>query len=301
MTDFPLDDDFNQMLSAAPRAGLPADEQLTRIRNTVPSIMVSCTRCGGTGRFGSYGTCFKCQGSGKQRGQQFKNSPEVRAANREKVQARGLRRFNSNWDDFKGEYPARATWIEANPDFDFARDMKAKIGQYGHLTEAQGLAIDRMIARAAEKAAQRVTAARSAAPLSFPNIRAAFDAVVARGAKRAQITVGDVNLSLAQAGGRNPGALYVKDAGEYAGKIVGTRFFPARDIKADLVARLVEVERDPTGAVKAQAAKTAEMLAQAEAEGRKLELPCGCCGLTLTDPVSIARGIGPWCAAKWNF
>lgn len=36
-------------------------------------------------------------------------------------------------------------------------------------------------------------------------------------------------------------------------------------------------------------------------EDPTMSIPCGCCGLTLTNPESIARGIGPTCAGKWGF
>ena len=32
-----------------------------------------------------------------------------------------------------------------------------------------------------------------------------------------------------------------------------------------------------------------------------LSIPCGCCGIMLTNPESIRRGIGPICAGKWGF
>jgi hypothetical protein len=305
--DFPSDDDFNQIMTAGARQGLPQDAQFARIREQQIGVVENCSKCRGTGSFISYtgrrvGDCFHCKGAGKMT---FKNPAPVRAANREKVQARADQRAERNWEDFVAQHADMAEWVAAKaPTFQFAAAMRDAVRKYGDLTVNQVAAISRCMdqdAQRAQKASQQASAARQTASLEFPNLRAAFDEVVSRGAKRAQITIGDINISLAQAGGRNPGALYVKDGGEYAGKIVGKRFLSSRDAKADLVARLQVVEADPTGAVKAQAAKTAAMLAQAQAEGRSLELPCGCCGILLTDPVSIARGIGPICAGKWGF
>lgn len=214
--------------------------------------------------------------------------------------------FNdSRWVAFREVQPVRAAWIEAKAaSFDFAASMFAAVVRFGDLTERQAAAVDRCAARDQDRA-QQVSQPRQMLSATFPRIRAAFDAVVLGGARKAQITVGNINLSLAPSTGRNAGALYVKDAGIYVGKIVGTAsgpvFYPTREAPADLVERLLVIEADPTGAVRDQAARTAAMLAQAQAEGRPISLPCGCCGITLTDPVSIARGIGPICASKWGF
>jgi hypothetical protein len=54
---------------------------------------------------------------------------------------------------------------------------------------------------------------------------------------------------------------------------------------------------DPAAAVKADAARRAQLLLEDPA----MTIPCGCCGLTLSNPESIARGIGPICAGKWGF
>jgi len=193
-------------------------------------------------------------------------------------------------------------WMQAKRDsFAFAGSMLEAVQKYGDLTANQFAAVAKCVARDAEKAAQRATVAQQTASVGFPNLRAIFDGIVAKGARKAQMTLGDVNVSLASLSGRNPGALYVKDAGEYAGKIVGTTFKPAFAAKADLLGRLQEIEADPQAAVVKQAKLTAERLAAAQANGETLSLPCGCCGLTLTDPVSVARGIGPICAGKWGF
>ena len=55
---------------------------------------------------------------------------------------------------------------------------------------------------------------------------------------------------------------------------------------ADLRAALDAFEADPTGALRAHGLATGS---------------CGCCGIELTDPVSIERGIGPICAQKLGF
>jgi hypothetical protein len=137
--------------------------------------------------------------------------------------------------------------------------------------------------------------------VQFRNIVGAFEAVAAGGGRK-PVTIGDVTLSMAAPNSANPGCVYIKVAGVYCGKIMpeGT-FRPGRDAPADLSAKLAEINADVQGAVRAHAARIAAQLAAAQAAGLPMSLPCGCCGITLTDPVSVARGIGPICAGRWGF
>jgi hypothetical protein len=211
------------------------------------------------------------------------------------------------WVAFKEVQPVRAAWIEAKAmSFDFAASMHNAVVRYGDLTPKQGETVDRLAARdAAPRAPQ-------AAPATFPKIMAAFAALIANGGRK-PVTIGDVTISVAPASGVNAGSLYVKVGGEYAGKIMTDGVLRAvRTAPADLAAKLAVIEADPRGAVQAHAARLAAELAAniaareaAIAAGTTppapLSLPCGCCGLTLTDPVSVARGIGPICAGRWGF
>lgn len=311
--DFNQGDDLSDLLggpaSPTPRA-LPQDPQLARIREEKVGVVETCPKCRGTGRFTSYsgrtlGQCFACKGAGSKT---YKNDAATRAANREKAQERKERQGASRWDVFAQAHAVEAAWIvEQAPRFDFAAKMRDAIEKYGDLTPGQLAAVQRGVARSeawkaerAQKASQAAAAAQQAPALTFPNLRAAFDGLVAKGAKKAQMTFEDVNISLASMSGRNPGALYVKVKGEYAGKIVGTTF-RGFNAKPELMAALAVIEADPQGAVKAQAEKTAKRLAEAQERGESISIPCGCCGIMLTDPESIRRGIGPICAGKWGF
>lgn len=301
-----LNDDLSDLLGGtrhyvAPKA-LPTDAGLARVRETAASVTESCPKCHGTGKFRGYsgrvlGDCFACKGAGSRT---FKNAATVRAANRAAVATRKVAAATSNLDAFVAAFPAHHEWMVAKaPRFEFAASMLVAVGKYGSLTEKQQAAVERCMARDVARVAP--VAAPVAAATTYPRIRAAFDAVVAKGAKKAQITIGDVNVSLASMSGRNPGALYVKVGGEYAGKIIGETLRGSYSAPADLATKLAEIEADPTGAVRAQAERTAKRLADAAARGEDLSIPCGCCGIMLTDPVSIARGIGPICAGKWGF
>jgi len=201
------------------------------------------------------------------------------------------------WVAYKEVQPARAAWIEAKaPTFEFAGAMYNAVLRFGDLTENQGLAVDKCIARDAERAISAPQAASIV--LQVQNIR---DALTARG--KAKIMLVGFQFSLAPESGQNPGALYVKHNGTYIGKIArGSDVFqPGRDFDRETLPALQDACRDPAGAVRAHAEETARRLAAAQAAGLPLSLPCGCCGLTLTDPVSVTRGIGPICAGRWGF
>lgn len=75
------------------------------------------------------------------------------------------------------------------------------------------------------------------------------------------------------------GKLEAKGATGFARKIAAAGLDPAT-----IKAALDTIERDPLAAIKAHGIATGS---------------CGCCGRELTDPESIAAGIGPICAAKF--
>ncbi len=306
--DFAKGDDLADLIGGTARTAdqLPQAPEFARIRAEVPSFTETCPACKGTGRFTSWsgrvlGQCFKCKGAGNRT---FKTAPAARAQARTSAADRSERARVANGEAFAAAHPEAWAWLLANsgsPTFEFPAKMVEAVHKFGQLTVGQFQAVERLMARAQERTAQRAVVAQVAAQVTFPNLQAAFDALLAKGVRRAQMTAGDLNFSLAGLGGKNPGAVYVKDAGEYAGKIVGGTFRPDRTAKADLIARLAIVEADPRAAVVAHARMTAERLAAAQANGETLALPCGCCGKTLSDPVSVERGIGPVCAEKWDF
>lgn len=137
----------------------------------------------------------------------------------------------------------------------------------------------------------------------YPNIRAAFDAVERRGLKKARINIGDILIELAPPNTKNPGALYVKHLGEYVGKIGRDKplVFSYKVKSPNTVLRLLDaIEVDPIAAITAQAATDAQRVAEAVAAGLEPVVPCCCCGILLTDPVSRERGIGPICGSRWG-
>lgn len=89
---------------------------------------------------------------------------------------------------------------------------------------------------------------------------------------------------------RHPATVYVKhrDSGEYLGKIVGFKFYPATQwITTTSLSELDSIIR-------------ASLSSQLHAYGQKTG-QCGCCGRTLTAADSIRNNIGPICAEKFGF
>jgi hypothetical protein len=313
-----LNDDLSDLLGGAPVAQpqqrqLPQDEQLARIRDSIPAAPMghkeTCPKCRGTGRFTTYsgrtlGECFACKGKGHH---VYKQSYEQRLAARTKAAQRRAADVQSSWADFVARRPEVAAWLDAKAaTFEFAHSLREAAIKFGDLTAGQLAAAERCMARDVERDQQRAAAKAAQqsraqeASVAVPQAAALFAVLNER---KGKVMIAGFQFSLAPSHGRNAGAIYVKDGGVYVGKIVpGTHvFYPGHDFDPARGEALKQAITDPAGTVRAYAAETARRLAEAAAEGRELTLPCGCCGIMLTDPVSVARGIGPICAGKWGF
>jgi len=281
---------------------LPHDAASVRIRETVPQFAETCPKCRGTGRFIGYsgralGSCFTCKGAGKRT---FATSPETRA----RAAERRVEQKAAIAEQFAVDHPVEAKWLNDTIErirhtgksqgyLAFLLDLRAASVKYGRLTDNQLASVAKGIARDAEFAARRAQKpVEQDAALDVTAIRTVLQS-------RKKVMVALFTFSLAPNHGNNPGAIYVKDNGAYVGKIPAgaTTFRPARDFDQSRLPALVEAMANPAEAVKADAARRAKALA----EDPTLTVPCGCCGIELTNPVSIARGIGPICAGKWGF
>lgn len=193
------------------------------------------------------------------------------------------------WLSFKDAQPTVAAWIEAKASsFDFAASLFGAILRHGDLTANQYDAVERCIERDKAREAQRAAGPAQSANVSAARISAAFHAATESGLRRPRITISGFQLSLAPATGRNPGAIYVKDNGQYVGKVVGGVFYPGRDFNGERLAALQAVFADPAAAARNHGLETGE---------------CSCCGRLLTDPESVRKGIGPICEGRfgWSF
>ena len=145
--------------------------------------------------------------------------------------------------------------------------------------------MDKMAVKAAKQSSDgiKLAAKVEGSPLADAFIRASGD-----GQRYVRLTLGEITIAPAGVGSRNQGWLYVKENREYRGKIDPAGiFYPAGGELSDAVLDTVaDMIKDPAVAAKAHGLATGQ---------------CCCCGRTLTNPESIALGIGPICGGRWGF
>lgn len=128
---------------------------------------------------------------------------------------------------------------------------------------------------------------RAKAAITCVKIAEAFATAQARGLTSPKLRLGEFRFSLASSASQNAGAIYVKqDGGEYLGKIIRGEFAPSGACTNEITARIIEVAADPDGEARAYGLRTGK---------------CSCCGLTLTNKLSIELGIGPICRGKYGW
>ena len=251
--------------------------------------MVDCPKCLGKGTF-TFGyryvrsePCKVCKGEGKVRAAWKKASD----AHKKGVVTKEANKL-AKQQEWMAAHPAEWEWIKnASDRFDFASDMHRNIVQFGRLTPNQLAAVQKCVAKLAEKkAADATNAERGAAQAVGANaVIACLQKANIAGHKAPILRTELATFTLAKAHSPNAGSVYVRAPGRdniYYGKITPTGSFqPSRDC--------------PDDARAAVARTAANALEEAVIDGRKTGR-CSCCGRELTDPVSIANGIGPICA-----
>jgi hypothetical protein len=268
-----------------------ADFEQAQFRKASPKPKQSwpCTQCGGTGRWASYsgsysGECFACKGEGK-----FTTSPEFRAKRKDAFK-KGLETKRQNQmarqQAFEEANPGLINFLNRAADWSgFALQLVNIWMEGGVPSDKQTAAANSMRAkvetRRAEKQAAKVT------EVDLAQIERMFDKARESGLKKLVYRAHGLQISPAPAHGKNPGAIYIKEVrGDYLGKVIGGKLFAASACTPEHKATLNKVAADPA--------------AEARAYGKETGTCC-CCGRELTDPVSIANGIGPICAAGWGF
>lgn len=191
-------------------------------------------------------------------------------------------------NDFKEQNPGLIEFLSENLWSDFFASLYHQFEKKGYLTDKQIRAArsgqSKILQRAAEKQKER-EANKVQADLS--KIKAMFDAARESGLKRTRYIAEGLDLSLAPANGRNPGAIYVTriDDNQYLGKVLDGVFNPMHFVTEAEKQALVRIADDPKEAAVRWGRKTGT---------------CSCCGRELTNKSSIEAGIGPICAAKWQ-
>lgn len=281
---------------------------MTDLNSSLPESpraeFTDCIKCGGTGRFVSYrgrdcGPCFTCNGRGYRRAG-LSAAPARRPAASDDRDA--------NWQAFAAAHPAEAEWLLAKlldrtiPDY-FVRVLQGLKGgaeRFGSLTDNQmGVILrgmDRDAARTAARAENRAMEGQPAAPVGqdigdVSRLVAAFQAAAAAGLRKPMMRFPGVTVALAGPESRNPGALYVKVGPLYVGMIKDGAFQPGRNFRhlpnrQEVLDTLTDAAMNPQEAAQRYGRETGN---------------CSCCGRLLTDPVSVAQGIGPICAGRMGF
>lgn len=295
-----LDDCFGGPAAPAKPAA-PVEHKITLTAEQTRAAEVggffeTCRKCRGTGSFGHFGRCFACNGKG---GKSFKTSAADRAKGREQAAARKVKTGEENWAGFAQAQPKVAAWIVERQDrFSFAMSMKEAVVKFGHLTERQLAACERLLAQDAARKVEDKARVANAPAIDVSKIEAAFDRARASAARPGQmgvwvrplqLTSGDVTLSIREgsAGSEWQGMLFVKTRdGKKLGFVKQGKFTPRRECTDAEQAAVLNACSDPHAA--------------AVAFGKAWSV-CSVCNRGLTNDGSIERGIGPVCAEKFGW
>ncbi len=282
-----------------PVRAVPVRENAVEFKSAEQRFEENCPKCRGTGRFGGWsgrtvGKCFVCKGEGKQ---MFKTSPETRAAARAADANRKANQATEALAAFEAANPVAFAWIKANAQkFDFATKMAENIIRFGSLTQGQLDACVRLADKDATRIERRAEAIQNAPQVDTAGIdrlKVAFDKARAYAAAKAsglairnpKITIGGMTISPAKAESKNPGALYVKQAGEYLGKIADGKFMAVSACTSAQRDQVLKFVADPAEAAKVYGQETGI---------------CCVCNATLKSKWRL-RGIGPICAEKMGW
>ena len=262
-----------------------------------PKVTFPCAPCGGTGKYRGMrlhqpdDRCFACGGRGY-----FLTSPEARERSRRSraaAKGRAIAESKERLGEERYKFLLRAAdWSE------FANSLVERVNGGRALSDSQYAAIDSMMAKCAAKRKTREDARKAEAEAAprFANLAEHF-LTAAESLKwpkmRLATEAGDkIVLSRAGERSRNPGHINVTDGGPYGDNRYYGRIDPEgraylrANIPAEIEAELVAINDDPDAAIKVTGLRTGQ---------------CCLCGRELTNPDSIANGIGPICADKWGF
>lgn len=114
-------------------------------------------------------------------------------------------------------------------------------------------------------------------------LRATFDKLLASGLKRVKLRMSGFAVKPAKATGKHPGSLYVTEGETYLGRVAGGKFLRMDCCTQETADKVAALIADPMAAIKVTGQEVGN---------------CAICGLELTDPESIDRGIGPICAER---
>lgn len=252
-----------------------------------------CPSCGGSGEWrGRFktGRCFKCDGKGKV-------SKAVAAA--AKGQATAERNIQGARIDFDAEHPGFIDTLRQFPSSTFLTGLVEKYEQYGRLTVGQVAAARSVIARFEASRNERDAArekdkAKKSGKVDVSRIEELFARAGTAGLKRPVVSTSEVTVKPAK---RFKNVLYVTSNDDvYLGKIEGGQFHARSEASAGTIKQLRMICKNPEKAIKSYA----EINGRYDENGVLVEAPCGLCHRMMHTPESLARGIGPDCAANYG-
>lgn len=188
-----------------------------------------------------------------------------------------------------------AAWDAAHPAFrDFLKastspfmiELLGKLEKFGDLSPAQLSCVEREMRSTIARASVTPTLDRLAAAFLLGSEHIKFPKLRLRTEDGLRVV-----LSRAGAQSKEPGTINITDGGPFgANKFYGRimpdgRFFD-RNPPQSVLALLTAFNADPKAEIKVQGLRTGE---------------CCVCGRELSDPASIAAGIGPVCASRFGF
>lgn len=224
---------------------------------------------------------------------QYKQRLDVQQRNARKharEQAK-IAKVNAGIEEFKRDNGELFAWLEQQRG-GFAGAMMTALTTWGSLTPNQFAALERtrtgQVERRASYQAQAIERAAAAPVVDLAPIEEAFQRGRSAGLKSPKLRLAEFKLKPAKSDSANAGAIYVTEqaSGQYLGKVMGGKFLKVRECTDEQQARIVEVCTDPKSA--------------AIAYGRKFGVCC-VCARELSDPASVAAGIGPICADNYGF
>lgn len=306
----PFDDDINDLIGGTLRPMQPEKPRTATAPYTGPQASQhteACERCHGTGRWtGRVRSfpCNACNGTGKR---SFKTSAAQRAKGRETSarKATDKRIEQQAWRDAHRDV---IEWLSATAERQHERAHKGQsvwgfpislneaIAQYGSLTDPQLAAVRACMARDQERKAQwtaEATQRDQARPACDASLlTAAFDKAKAFALARAPNATGVTALRLTiqsytfSPDKTNNGEVWARGANGWLGKTEGGKFKRFRACSDADEKAILAICNDPGAAARAHGLATNN---------------CACCGLPLTNPESVALGIGPVCRDKYGF
>ena len=161
----------------------------------------------------------------------------------------------------------------------FAKSLVDQVASKGSLSDKQLFAASAMLAKIKANKAERESNMIS---VDVSRILAVLDKADPA-MKTPKIRVGDFVFSKPAPHSKNAGSVYIKQLGEYIGKVTGGYYLPVGNVSKDTVAEIQEICKDPMESAVAYGRRTGN---------------CAVCARELTVKESIDRGIGPVCADR---